>query len=50
MAFTANSFEEIGRKSHEHVMDQIAEGDVAHLAAANDMRTAKPTIASNFLI
>ena len=40
--FTANSFEEIGKKSHEHVMDQMAKGDEAHLSAANDMRIATP--------
>jgi hypothetical protein len=41
-AFTANTFEEIGKKSREHVMDQMARGDVAHLCAANGMRTATP--------
>ena len=41
-AFTASSFEEIGQKSHQHVMDQIANGDLAHLSSANEMRTATP--------
>lgn len=40
--FTATSFEEIGKKSHEHVMEQIAKGDAAHHSAANEMRTATP--------
>jgi predicted small metal-binding protein len=40
--FTADSFKEIGRKSHEHVMEQIAKRDVAHLSAANEMKTATP--------
>jgi predicted small metal-binding protein len=40
--FTADSFDEIGRKSREHVMDQMQEGDKAHLAAANNMRSATP--------
>jgi len=41
-AFTASSFEEIGKKSHQHVMDQMAKGDAVHLSAANEMRTATP--------
>jgi predicted small metal-binding protein len=40
--FTADSFDEIGRKSREHVMDQMQKGDKAHLAAANNMRSATP--------
>jgi hypothetical protein len=35
-----SSFEEIGRKSKEHVMEQIQKGDEAHVAAANSMRSA----------
>lgn len=35
---TGNSFEEIGRKSHAHVMAQINDGDEAHKAAANRMK------------
>jgi predicted small metal-binding protein len=30
-AFTAGSFEEIGKKSREHVMDEMAKGDAAPL-------------------
>ena len=40
--FTADSFEEIGKKSREHVMEQMQKGDKAHLAAANNMRSATP--------
>jgi hypothetical protein len=36
------SFEEIGKKSHAHVMEQMQKGDEAHLAAAGKMRTATP--------
>jgi predicted small metal-binding protein len=40
--FAADSFEEIGKKSHQHVMEQMQKGDEAHLSAANSMRTAAP--------
>ena len=40
--FTADSFEEIGKKSREHVMEQMQKGDEAHLTAANNMRGATP--------
>ena len=41
-ALTAGSFEEMGKKSREHVMDEMAKGDAAHLSAANKMRKATP--------
>ena len=37
---TGNSFEEVGKKSHDHVMDQISRGDDAHRAAAEKLRNA----------
>ncbi len=40
--FAAASFEEIGKKSHEHVMEQMQKGDAAHLSDANSMRSATP--------
>ena len=40
--FTGESFEEIGKKSREHVIEQMQKGDEAHLAAANKMRSATP--------
>ena len=40
--FTGGSFEEIGKKSREHVMEQMQKGDEAHLSAANNMRSATP--------
>ena len=40
--FAADTFEEIGKKSHEHVMEQMQKGDEAHLSAANSMRSATP--------
>ena len=36
------SFEEIGQKSREHVMEQIKKGDEAHISAANKMKSATP--------
>jgi predicted small metal-binding protein len=39
---TGNSFEEVGKKSHDHVMEQINSGDEAHRAAAEKMRSASP--------
>ena len=40
--FTGDSFEELGKKSHEHVMERMQRGDEAHLLAANKMRKATP--------
>ena len=40
--FTGESLEEIGKKSREHVIEQMQKGDEAHLAAANKMRSATP--------
>jgi predicted small metal-binding protein len=40
--FVGESFEEIGKKSLAHVMEQMQKGDEAHLAAANNMRAATP--------
>jgi len=40
--FAGESFEEIGKKSHAHVMEQMQKGDEAHLSAASNMRTATP--------
>ena len=39
---TGNSFQEIGQKSYEHVMEQIKNGEEAHKAAAGKMRDASP--------
>ena len=39
---TGNSFQEIGKKSYDHVMEQIKSGDDAHKAAAGKMRNASP--------
>ena len=35
-----DSFQEIGKKSYSHVMEQIKSGDEAHKAAADKMRNA----------
>ena len=40
--FTGDSIDEIGKKSREHVMEQMQKGDKAHLSAANNMRSATP--------
>lgn len=40
--FTGDSFQEIGEKSHDHVMAEINKGDAAHRAAAEKMRNATP--------
>jgi predicted small metal-binding protein len=40
--FAADSFEEIGKKSQEHVMEQMQKRDAAHLSAASSMRSATP--------
>lgn len=39
---TGNSFEEMGKNSHAHVMEQINSGDEAHRAAADKMKNASP--------
>jgi len=39
---TGDSFDEIGRNSHAHVMERIDAGDEAHRAAAEGMRNASP--------
>ena len=39
---TGDSFREIGKKSYDHVMEQIKSGDEAHKAAAGKMRNASP--------
>ena len=41
-ALTGETFQEIGEKSHGHVMAQIAAGDEAHKAAAEKMKNASP--------
>ncbi len=39
---SGDSFQEIGKKSYEHVMEQIKNGDEAHKAAATHMKNASP--------
>lgn len=39
---TGNSFEEMGKNSHAHVMEQINSDDEAHIAAAAKMKNASP--------
>ena len=39
---TGGSFEEIGQKSHAHVMEKINAGDDVHQAAADQMKNASP--------
>jgi len=39
---TGDSFKEIGKKSYDHVMEQIKSGDEAHRAAADKMKNASP--------
>jgi predicted small metal-binding protein len=39
---TGDSFEEVGKKSHGHVMEQINSGNEAHKLAAGKMRDATP--------
>ena len=39
---TGDSFQEIGKKSYDHVMEQINNGDEAHKVAAGKMRNASP--------
>ena len=40
--FAGESFEEIGKKSQAHVMEQMQKGDEAHLVAASNIRAATP--------
>jgi predicted small metal-binding protein len=40
--FVGESFEEVGKKSRAHVMEQMQKGDQAHVTAAGKMRTATP--------
>ena len=42
MELTGDSFQETGKKSYNHVMEQINNGDEAHKAAAAKMRNASP--------
>ena len=42
LAFSGESFEEIGKKSHAHVMEMIDRGDTAHSVAINTMKNATP--------
>ena len=42
MEITGDSFQEVGKKSHDHVMDMIKSGDESHKAAADNMRNASP--------
>ena len=42
MELTGDSFQEIGKKSYGHVMEQINNGDEAHKSAAETMRNASP--------
>lgn len=37
-----SSFEEVGQKSHAHVMEQIQSGDQAHTHAVEKMKNASP--------
>ena len=39
---TGDSFREIGKKSYDHVMEQINKGEETHKAAAGKMRNASP--------
>ena len=39
---TGNSFGEVGKKSHDHVMEQIKNGDEAHKTAVDKMMKASP--------
>ena len=40
MELTGDSFKEIGKKSYDHVIEQINKGDEDHKAAALKMRDA----------
>ena len=37
-----DSFREIGKKSYDHVMEQIKNGDEVHKTAASQMKNASP--------
>lgn len=37
---TGNSFKEVGKNSHDHVMEQINNGDEPHKIAADKMRSS----------
>ena len=39
---TGDSFQQVGKKSYDHVMEQINKGYDAHKAAAGNMRDASP--------
>lgn len=39
---TGDTFQEVGQKSHAHVMEQIIAGDEAHKAAAEKMKNSSP--------
>ena len=39
---TGSSFQEIGKRSYEHVLEKINSGDAAHEAAAAKMRNSSP--------
>ena len=39
---TGDSFQEIGKKSYGHVMEQIKSGDEAHQVAAGKMKNSSP--------
>ncbi len=42
MELIGDSFQEVGKKSYDHVMEQIKSGDEAHATAATKMRNASP--------
>ena len=42
MELTGDSFQEIGKKSYGHVIEQIKNGDEVHKAAAGKMKNASP--------
>ena len=42
MELTGDSFQEMGKKSYEHVMEQIKNDNEAHKVAAGKMRDASP--------
>ena len=42
MELTGDSFREIGKKSYDHVMEQMNNSDEAHKAAADKMRNVSP--------
>lgn len=42
MEIMCNSFEELGKNCHNHVMEKINEGDELHKTAADRMKNASP--------